>query len=334
MTQDKFGTGAIKDLEDSRDYKYEDIMGAYSPLTEDDWKKGYDIEEKLNFKLPIKNQKSSESCVGMAFSYYLAILNLVETGKYDSVSAKAIYSQIFLPQGGSMFRDGAKLVVDWGALPDEKVSSNLDTVFDCESFMRDKSWITPEITEMAKALASKEYRLVTGMGIDIFAQAIRDGWGIVAGVEGVNNGTWMSNEPQPPVDKSEWAHCLYFGKFGIDEKGKYIATPNSWGDLGCWQKLRENYFINNNRFVFNPWTLIDKPNNIPNMDTQKFLLENDLKFVRNQTTGQFGRIIGGKLRTIENETSRGALLLLDDKIRNGGINISDSDWGSLPKLIF
>ena len=69
------------------------------------------------------------------------------------------------------------------------------------------------------------------------------------------------------------------------------------------------------------------------MDTEKFIKENDLKFVRNSNTGAFGRIIRGKLRVI-NTSDKGSLILLDDKIREGGVNMSDSDWKQLPKVNF
>jgi len=78
------------------------------------------------------------------------------------------------------------------------------------------------------------------------------------------------------------------------------------------------------------------------MDTAKFIHYNDLKWVRNETTGQFGRIMQGKLRPILSK-DRGALILLDDKCRQNKItlegkeqssSISDILWKTLPKLDF
>ncbi len=271
MDEKNLGKGAVRDIEDQRDRYYEEVVAGAAPMSEDDWKKGFDIEKKLNFKLPIKNQFGSSSCVGQAFSYYVAILNMVETGKYDEASAKAIYSQIFLPQGGAMFRDAAKLVVNWGALFEKILKSYKEDGTTDETFMRDMSWITPETAQMAKILEAKEYRTIAGITMDIFAMAIRDNFGIVAGVEGANNGTWFSGEPKPPaIDTPQnalWGHALYFGKYGVDELGKFIATPNSWGTRNPdalhpdgWQKLREDWFANMGRFLFSPWTLIDKSN--------------------------------------------------------------------------
>lgn len=262
--------GAIKDPRDDRDFVFEKTLGSGEVMSDKEWKEGYDIE-KIVGKIPHKNQWTSYSCVGQAYSYYIAVLNAIETGKLDIVSAKAIYSQITLGFAkGAHLRDGAKLAVNFGSLLESVVKSLRDNGTTDEAFMIDKSWITPEVVEMAKTLQAKSYYLIRGIGIDYFARAIKDGYGMVAGVEGTNNGTWTLREPQPPTSQTPqnqmWGHALYFGKFGVDEKGKYVECLNSWGNVGDngWQKLRENWFVNEGRFIFNPWVLIDKPNNSKN----------------------------------------------------------------------
>lgn len=74
-------------------------------------------------------------------------------------------------------------------------------------------------------------------------------------------------------------------------------------------------------------------NNNNNMDTAKFLKENDKKWIRNFNTGQFGRVLQNKLMVVETK-DRGALLLLDDKVRENGVQISNEDWNQLPKQNF
>lgn len=74
-------------------------------------------------------------------------------------------------------------------------------------------------------------------------------------------------------------------------------------------------------------------NNFITMDTQKFIKDNDLKWVRNTNTGAFGRILQGKLM-IFNTTDRAALALLDDRVRSNGIQISNEQWNQLPKSNF
>jgi hypothetical protein len=69
------------------------------------------------------------------------------------------------------------------------------------------------------------------------------------------------------------------------------------------------------------------------METAKFIKQNDLKWIRNQKTGAFGRILQGELKTFQT-TDRACLALLDDKVRKEGLNISDEIWTSLPKNNF
>lgn len=69
------------------------------------------------------------------------------------------------------------------------------------------------------------------------------------------------------------------------------------------------------------------------MDTIKFLKDNDKKWVRNFNTGAFGRVLQNKL-FIVNTTDRAALMLLDDKVRENGVQISDAEWIQLPKVNF
>ena len=273
VLENNLGKGLVPDTKDERDLKFEDVLGAGPVMTDAEWKQGFDIEKELKIKIPFKNQQTSLSCVGNGFSYQAGVINAKEVGHYDEVSAKGIYSQIFLPGGGAQLRDAAKLLVNWGALLEAQLKSYRDDGTTDEKFMEDLTWVTPELIKLAKVLQAKEYRTITGQGIDYFARAIKDNLGCVGGVAGANNGTWNTSEPKPPVSAAaiKWYHCLYFGKFGIDEKGKYIATPNSWGTRNeadklhpdDWQKLREDYFKNNNKFIINPWTLLDKPNTNP-----------------------------------------------------------------------
>lgn len=267
-----FGTGAVKDPTDERDFSYDDHVLGAAPLVID-WVKGYDIREHLGLDIPFKNQWSSNSCVGQSWSYYLAILNAVETGMMKPGSAKAIYSQIFLNGGGAYIRDGGKLICEWGGLMESSVPSNNPDGHTDEDFMRDKSWKTPEMDNLAKILQGKDYKVINAIqNMDLFAQAILQNHGVVGGVNGSNNGTWTTERPKPPTGAAEWGHCLYFGSFGTDDYGKFIATPNSWGDLLSqtwypgspvghgWQKLYQDYFNDGGENVFNPWTYTDKPN--------------------------------------------------------------------------
>jgi len=294
--------GAHRNPPDERDYiydKYVEKKAAAAGAVVIDWKKGYDIRNKLGGDIFFQNQMSSSSCVGQGAAYYvfvkqalemikkygqpLSVLRTTHSDEVDRVSAKAIYAQIYLESlgGGAYIRDAFKVIKDWGSLFDKVVPSNRTDGSTDEGFMRDKSWLTADKTELAKKLqASAFYTISAANNMNLFAQAILENDGVVGGVEGENNGTWHTERPKPPIDESgNWGHCLYYGAFGEDEIGQFIATPNSWGNLlGTrewqpgdppgfgWQKFYQNYFDNNGRFMFNPTTLVDKPNEETNND--------------------------------------------------------------------
>ncbi len=336
----QFGTGCLPDERDVRDLKYEDIVGGELKLTDEEWTQGFDVEKELNITIPFKNQGSTLSCNGNAWAYYTAVLNAVEEKQYKEVSAKSIYSQIFLPQGGSYLRDGGKLLFDWGALPETYLTSYDGNNLPSEKFVRELSWKNKKADDTAKVLQAKEYRMVTGITMESIAYAIKNNWGVIGGLNGENNGTWGSNEPKPPVNKIEWGHALYFGKLGVDKLGKFIATPNSWGTrnrkdelhLDDWQKLREDYFTST--YMFNPWVAVDKPNIVSSDlsdDIKKLLISYEKKIIiESEGIGRKGIIINGKLREIKN--GREGASCLYTLANNGfGKNSNTKEFDSLPK---
>lgn len=236
LKKQKFGTGALEDQLDLRDYKFDEIAAAAPAV---DWDKGYDVEKEANIKIPIKNQNGSSSCVGQGWSYYIAILNAIEIGSYNEVSAKAIYSQIALPQGGAYIKSGGKLTVDWGSVMENIVPSYDNGKSPTENFVKDLSWRSEEINKTAKILQAKEYRVISNKdNMDNFAVAIRDNYGVVGGLRGENNATWSTNEPKPPK-VSSWAHCFVVGS--------QVLTKNGYKDI---QNIQVNDYVltHKNRF--------------------------------------------------------------------------------------
>lgn len=334
--KEKYYTGAFIDKIDARDRIYDEVA---TGADEVDWDKGFDIEKELNIKIPFKSQGQTNSCVGQAWAYYAAVLNAKEVKYYSDVSAKSIYSHINLGGvGGAYIREGGKLLKEWGALLEYLVPSYDNGNLPKESFMQDLSWQSPALDKLAKVLAAKEYRMISAASnMDLFAKAIRDNCGVVGGVRGANSSGWSSNEPRIP-EKSTWAHCIYYGKFGIDKLGKYIATPNSWGTrndidelhLDDWQKLRESYF--DSRFQFNPWTLVDKPNiGTPHPNVDSIIKNNEKKYVVEAGGhGRVGIIIGGKLREVmNNRRPQGNTYVITNN--QLGTTISTQDFDLLPR---
>lgn len=281
----RFNAGAVPNISDPRDYKYEAVAGAVVI----DWDRGNDIRNKLGDAIDYKNQEQSYSCVGQGVSYDVWVHNIIELmSKYSmnlaglrssysdlisEVSAKSIYSLISLGYGqGAYIRSGVSLAKDKGVNLETVVPSYKKDGSTDETFMIDKSWQTPLLQEVAKILRGKDYREIDAAdNMDLFAQAIIEGNGLVGGCMGENNGTWMTESPRPPQDSGVWGHCMYFGAFGKDKKGRFIATPNSWGNiLGAerwrpgrepgfgWQKFYEEWF--NRKWMFNPTLYVDKPN--------------------------------------------------------------------------
>ena len=72
---------------------------------------------------------------------------------------------------------------------------------------------------------------------------------------------------------------------------------------------------------------------INHMNVEDFIKTNDLVWIRNTKTGQFGRIMQGELKVFETD-DRATLALLDDKVRTNGRGISDDEWIQLPKHNF
>jgi len=329
----KKGTGCIPDIQDERDYSFDEIALGASPV---DWEKGYDIEKELGITIPIKHQNGSSSCVGQGVSYYVGVLNTVETGEYDEASAKSLYSQIFLPNGGAYIRTGIKLIVDWGCHFEKNLTSYENGKPPSEKFMRDLSWKNPISDKLAKTLQAKEYRSINAKdNMDLFAMAIRDNYGVVGGLYGSNKGNWNTNEPKPATQN--WGHCIYYGKFGIDEKGRYIATPNSWGERkkdelhpDGWQKLREDYF--NSAYQFNPWTLVDKPNKEP-----MILQDGKLYKLFEGNAGMIGFKLDENLLISEKEEDKTNIII--EFVSRGGefkkeniISVGLSDWNSVKHI--
>lgn len=246
-----FGTGAIKDEPDNRDYQYADVALSFPPF---DWEKGYDVEEVIGKKLNVKDQNGSGSCGGQAWSYYGQVLDPDK----DEKSAKFIYSQTFVKPAGSAGRTNSTLVTNkgWGT---EKLTPSYDNGFPpSESFMQRPEDITPQAFIQAATDKALSYANVL-IDVDSLAQAIRNNSGCIIGITGKNNGTWQTKFPLPPttVDSTSWNHWVYCGKAKMINGKKYIGFINSWGittgEQG-WQWVTEDYL--KSPFVWSAWTLV------------------------------------------------------------------------------
>ena len=253
-----FNPGGLPDKPDPRDYQY--APAATGPF---DWNAGFDIEQTLALKLPVKNQNGSFSCGGQAWATYAAVLEAIATGTHEERAAKFIYAQTFAPGGGSWGRPNCDICKKQGVCREAVLSSYENGNPPSEGFMER----AVDITDAARADASHAKEISYGnvvVNIDAIAQAIRDGHGTILLVHGANNGTWRSAFPQ--VAPTEWGHWIYAGKAKVIDGKKYIGFLNSWGtEVGeaGWQWLGEEWFTPDLTNVVQAWVMVFDPSLVP-----------------------------------------------------------------------
>lgn len=265
----RFFPGAIRDIPDDRDFQFQEIAFGVAPF---DWSKGYDIETVIGHKLAVKDQGQSGSCGGQAWSNYGDALTAALAGETAERSAKFIYAQTFVPGGGSAGRTNCEFVINQGWGLEANTSSYESGNPPSEAFMERVQDITEDARKAAKQDTAVSYANVGSTNIDEVAQAISMNHGVILGVDGQNNGTWLAPNPQPPTTQNGlWAHWVYAGKARIKDGKKQIGFLNSWGATvgeGGWQWLNEDYFTKG--FIFSCWTLlfnthgVSKPNHVFN----------------------------------------------------------------------
>jgi len=267
------GKGAVPDKQDWRDFDYERISEALG-APQIDWDKGYEVLESVGIK--VEDQNGSGSCVGQSWSKYAEVLERVENKNFTDLSAKFIYSQIFLPSGGAYLREGAKLVVNQGVAHEDHLESYPST----EENMTRLGDITDEMRNHASVYKSKSYASIWHKNnIDIFAQAILENHGCVTGAYGTNAG-WGKGFVEPPTEEegrnNAWGHAFYCIGFNQIQGKKYIKFINSWGngwgEMG-YGYLSEDYFTSGN--IFSAWTLVDLPNPVGEIDMLKLIKESE-----------------------------------------------------------
>lgn len=244
-----FGKGGIVVEQDPNIAMASEVVADVAPF---DWNLGCDIELKVG-KIKVKNQMASGSCGGQATSYLTAVLEAIRDNKpYEEKSARYVYAPVAVPGGGSSEPALVNRVITAGNADEPMVPSNRPDGSTDETFMTDMSDI--DNIDIIEGLKVKGLTpLYHSINIDSLAQAIRDNGGVILGVYGQNNGTWLSEFPQPPVNH-EFAHWMYFGKAKMINGKKYIGSPNSWGmsaNGGNWQWIGEDYL----QHVFRAWGL-------------------------------------------------------------------------------
>ena len=123
----------------------------------------------------------------------------------------------------------------------------------------------------------------------------------------------------------------------LSPEGKYNHAVMIENETGTYLDISDSYWQEDKMYakdkVFYLKGFKIKPKTMTQEEIKKFLEDNDKKWVRNSQNGSFGRILQGKLMQIHS-LDRGALALLDDKVREAGITITNEQWYSLPLSTF
>lgn len=265
-----FNPGGLVDRIDTRDYKWSELGSVMAPY---DWSETYDVTLEIatainqpDFAIHPKDQDGSYSCGGQSWSYYGATLESLATKSYEERSAKFIYAQTYAPGGGSSGRENCNLVVNQGWGLESQTPSYENGMPPGEYFMERGQDITDLARSTAKISRAASYASVD-LSIDSLAQACKINHGLIVGLSGSNNTTWLSKKPAPPKNGEYlWYHWLYVGGAGMYEGEKAIRVLNSWGNVAGdhgWQWITESYLrtvlndpIHGNSTIWGSWTLL------------------------------------------------------------------------------
>jgi len=329
-----YGTGAVKDTYDARDYQWEEIAHGAAPF---DWTKGFDIEEKVG-SLQAKDQNGSSSCGGQAWAMYMAVLEAIFNGSLEERSAKFIYAQTRVEGGGSAGRTNSELCKKTGVSLETLCPSYENGNPPNEDFMSKVTDITEQARKDANKNRALSYAFVTP-DIDTIAQALQSNNGVIIGISGENNGTWLTVYPAYPQEE-KWRHWIYVGKAKLINGKKYIGLLNSWGkDVGDkgWQWISDDYFkALNGSAVWSAWTMVYDTNPIlkPHHTFTKLLrygmIDSEVKqlqeclkymglFPQIPTTNYFGKITRDSVKKFQAKNALQADGIVG-KITNGKLN--------------
>jgi len=252
-----FGTGAVPDPEDKRDLIY--IAPPFGGIN---LPREYDATQEAG-GIDVEDQNGSLSCVGQAWAYYTEILERLENKEYTDLSAKDVYSQIYLKNGGAYIRSGAKLIFDRGISSEALIPSYENGKPPTEEFMRDRSNVLEELASKdAEKYKAKEYKSLWGNGnMENIKQAIFLNKGVVSGFildwEG-----WQGPFVKPPTNVNPtYGHCVYLVGWEVKNGVEYIKFINSWGKkwgADGYGYVPAEYF--KGQYSFSLWTLQDKIN--------------------------------------------------------------------------
>jgi C1A family cysteine protease len=204
------GKGAIPIPLTIKDYRLE-LLPTTAKLPE-----VFSLKDKIG---EVKSQGSSGSCVAQSFSYYAEVLNKIETGQYEGLSARDIYSLIFVEPMGAWLKDGASKICKSGVIPEKDAVSYENGNPPSEQFMRRRDNITQSTVNKGYTYLAGKYVTWDNTSIEKYKQAILQCSGCVSAFGG-NNYCWQNAEILVPEYNSQidWWHAVYLcGFFTISD---------------------------------------------------------------------------------------------------------------------
>lgn len=115
--------------------------------------------------------------------------------------------------------------------------------------------------DRTKLVAEKTNQVVyVNLDMDSIATAIKNNNGVILGISGMNNGTWLSADPLPPTTMTgTWGHWVFAVGYCMRNGKRAIKFINSWGSSvgeNGYQYLSEDYLP----FIWSAWTFIEVKN--------------------------------------------------------------------------
>ncbi len=244
IDETKYGTGAIVTKKSKKVAK----LGSAKPVD-------FTVHFQIATTLVQKDQGQSSSCGGQATAYREEVLEGIPQ------SAKSIYSLCYVAGGGSNEPALWNTIYNNGVAKEADITSYESGQTPSEAFMEDTSW------DKTKLKAEKDEHVVyVNLDMDSIAQAIKDNNGVILGISGMNNGTWLSADPLPPTTMTgTWGHWVFAVGYCMRNGKRAIKFINSWGaSVGenGYQYLSEDYLP----YIWTAWTYIKTKNFIFNID--------------------------------------------------------------------
>lgn len=225
MDKHELQSGALHDTrsDDKKalDYKHEDLAMGEIVLN---WQ---DIEKKPKKNLPISNQDGSMSCVAQAVAKLLAMHEIREGRTYVKLCPKFVYDfRINYPDGGMMLPDALSIGCKLGACRESLLPCDMKG----ETFMNDKTMITPEMINDAINYKGLYYFEIASRSIDEIAKVNEQGYGVLLGFR-FDRDEWTDVPWVKEGSTREVGHGIAEVDYGLYKGEKALDMDDSWGVL-------------------------------------------------------------------------------------------------------